>query len=74
MSDTKAIAVKAFQGAPDGDAYPRSYQKGDPVAGDLADVAISQKWARESRDEAEFTAAVEARADRVAAERAAEDA
>lgn len=65
MSDTKAIALKAFQGAPDGCVYPDDFEKGDPVAGELADVAIGQKWAREAKDAAEFDAAVKARAERL---------
>lgn len=66
MSDTKAIATRAFEGAPDGSAYPEHFEKGDPVAGDLAHVAIGEKWARPSKDAAEFEAAVAARAARSA--------
>lgn len=65
MSDTRAIALKAFRGAPDGDAYPADFVEGDPVAGDLADVAISEKWARKAKDAAEFDAAVKARSARL---------
>lgn len=57
MSDTKAIATKGFEGAPDGSAYPIRFEKGHPVAGDLADVAIGQRWARAAKDDDEFAAA-----------------
>lgn len=67
MSDTKAIVAKSFLGAPDGSAYPETFEKGDAIAGDLADVAISQKWARPPKDDGEYDAAVKARADRLAA-------
>jgi hypothetical protein len=66
MSETRAIALKTFLGAPDGDPYPAEHLRGDPVAGDLADVAIGQKWAREAKDAAEYEAAVAARATRLA--------
>lgn len=61
MSETRAIATKPFEGAPDGDVYPVSFDKGHPVAGDLADVVIGLKWARQAKDDAEFDAAVAAR-------------
>ena len=71
MSDTRAIALTAFRGAPDGDAYPASFAEGDPVAGDLADVAIGEKWARKAKDAAEYEAAASARAARLASSDAA---
>jgi len=66
MSNTRAIALKDFRGAPDGDPYPSDFEKGDPVEGKLADVAIGEKWAREAKDGDEFAAAVDARAQRLA--------
>lgn len=74
MATTKAIAEKAFPGAPDGSAYPEQFEKGDPVEGNLADVAIEQKWARPAKDEAEFDKAVKARAARLAPPKADEKA
>lgn len=71
MSDTRAIALKTFRGAPDGDAYPADFEKGDPVEGNLADVAIGQKWAREAKDGDEFAAAVVARTERLSPPEAA---
>ncbi|MGX5777473.1 hypothetical protein [Methylorubrum zatmanii] len=71
MSDTRAIALKPFRGAPDGDAYPEDFEKGDPVEGTLADVAIGEKWAREAKDGDEFAAAVDARTKRLASSEAA---
>jgi hypothetical protein len=41
-----AITVKAFSGAPDGSAYPQDFTSGDPVSGELAEVAITNKWAK----------------------------
>lgn len=37
--------TKSFRGVPDGEAYPRTYQVGDEVTGDLAAVALKEKWA-----------------------------
>ncbi len=71
MSDTRAIALKNFRGAPDGDAYPAEFEKGDPVGGNLADVAIGEKWAREAKDGDEFAAAILARDKRLAPSEAA---
>lgn len=47
----KAIVDMPFKGAPDGEIYPRDFVKGDIVAGDLARVAIEQKWATQAPDE-----------------------
>lgn len=45
MSETIAVATMPFKGAPDGSAYPEQFEIGDPVEGDLADVAIAEGWA-----------------------------
>ncbi len=47
----KAIVEIPFQGAPDGEIHSKGFVKGDVVAGDLARVAVEQKWAREVPDE-----------------------
>ena len=43
----KAIVAKGFDGAPDGEIYPRHFMPGQLVEGDLARVAIAQEWAVE---------------------------
>ena len=43
----KARVVKPFEGARDGDLYPRRFEVADVVEGDLARVAIENKWATE---------------------------
>jgi len=42
---THAIVTKPFKGAPDGELYPKEFSIGDEVTGDLAAVAIKEKWA-----------------------------
>lgn len=41
----KAIVVKPFSGAPDGEVYAADFKKNDIVEGRLAAVAIGQGWA-----------------------------
>lgn len=41
----KALVAKAFDGALDGELYPRHFEPGRVVEGDLARVAIEQGWA-----------------------------
>lgn len=43
----KAIVEKPFSGAPDGELHPRAFAVGDVVTGDLAIVAVREKWAVE---------------------------
>ncbi len=43
----KAKVVKKFDGKPDKEIYPRTFNEGDIVEGDLARVAVAQKWAVE---------------------------
>lgn len=43
----KAKVIKAFDGAPDGAIYPKHFNVGDVVEGDLAKVAVGQQWAEE---------------------------
>jgi hypothetical protein len=41
----KAVVDKAFDGAPDGEIYPRHFKPGQLVEGDLARIAVEQGWA-----------------------------
>ena len=43
---TRAIVKMPFKGAPDGEIHPRDFAVGDEVEGDLALVAIREKWAK----------------------------
>lgn len=47
----KAIVEKPFSGAPDGELHPRAFAVGDTVTGDLAVVAVREKWAVEEKPE-----------------------
>ncbi|MCY1538272.1 hypothetical protein D9M68_738040 [compost metagenome] len=42
-----AKVTEAFDGVPDGSIYPRRFQVGEVVAGDLATVAMNNGWAEE---------------------------
>lgn len=46
-----AETVEPFDGVPDGEVQPRRFQPGDPVFGELAEVAIKQKWAKPGKGE-----------------------
>jgi len=37
--------IKQFDGVKDGEVYPVTFNPGDEVTGDLAAVAIKEKWA-----------------------------
>lgn len=41
----KARVTKPFVGAPDGALYPRLFEVSELVEGDLARVAITERWA-----------------------------
>lgn len=43
----KATVIEEFDGAKDGAIYPTKFKPGDVVEGDLARVAVAQKWATE---------------------------
>lgn len=43
----KAKVTKPFNGAPDGQIYGKDFAVGDIVEGDLATVAVREKWAVE---------------------------
>lgn len=51
----KATVIKEFDGAKDGTIYPVKWKPGDVVEGDLARVAIENKWAEEGAAEVEKT-------------------
>jgi len=42
----KALVTVAFPGLPDGELVVRIFQPGDEVVGDLAAVAVREKWAK----------------------------
>ena len=41
----EAVVTVPFTGAPDGEIYPRGFNVGDKVSGDLARVAVEEGWA-----------------------------
>lgn len=45
----KAKVVKAFAGRPDGDPLTRQFEAGAIIEGELAEVAVREKWARRVR-------------------------
>lgn len=63
MSEIRAKVTKEFEGVEDGKVYPRTIAIGEEITGALALTAIDEKWAKETK---------ESRADRGAAEDAAE--
>lgn len=42
-----AKVTKAFQGRPDNEPLSRTIREGEVITGDLADVAVKEKWATE---------------------------
>lgn len=48
----KAKVTKPFSGAPDGQHHPKHWNVGEVVEGNLADVAIAQKWADPVKEKA----------------------
>lgn len=53
----KATVIKEFDGAPDGTIYPKHFVPGDVIDGDLARVAVENKWAEEGVKDAKKKAA-----------------
>jgi hypothetical protein len=41
----RAIVQIPFRGAPDGEPYPKQFERGDFVEGELAEVAVAEGWA-----------------------------
>jgi hypothetical protein len=44
-----ATVKTAFLGVPDGEIYPKAFEPGDEVTGDLAAVAVREGWATEEK-------------------------
>jgi hypothetical protein len=55
----KAKIVKAFPGVEDGKVYPRMIEVGEVIEGDLARVAIEEKWGEPVTDAAAAEAAAQ---------------
>jgi len=55
----KAKVTKAFRGAKDGEHHPTQFKPGDTVEGKLAEVAVSEGWARAGRSKPEGEPAAE---------------
>lgn len=47
----KAKVTHAFKGRPDNEPVSRTVEAGEVIAGDLAAVAVKERWAVELRDE-----------------------
>jgi hypothetical protein len=58
----RAKVTEAFNGVPDGRIHPRQIAVGEIIDGDLAAVAIREKWAEETADEAPAPAAAKPKA------------
>ncbi|MCW2195041.1 hypothetical protein AB7M45_007814 [Bradyrhizobium elkanii] len=50
MSLIRAKVTKEFSGVEDGSVYPRQILVGEEVSGALAEAAIAEKWAKETRE------------------------
>ena len=48
----RAKVTTAFSGAPDNEIYPKRFEVGSEVAGELARVAVKEKWAEPVKDKA----------------------
>ena len=70
----KAIVETAFPGRPDNEVVTRTIGVGEVIEGELASVAIREKWAKPYRDPAEVEAKAKAEAEKRAAEDAAAEA
>ena len=45
----KVTVVQPFRGVADGEVYPKEFKAGDTVEGELAEVAVSNGWARRNK-------------------------
>jgi hypothetical protein len=43
-----ATAITTFYGAKDGELYPTRFEPGDLIEGELAEIAVREKWAEET--------------------------
>lgn len=50
MSQIRAIVTKEFPGVEDGQVHPRQILVGEEISGALAEAAIGEKWAKETKD------------------------
>lgn len=50
MSQIRAIVTKEFPGVEDGKVHPRMIEVGEEISGSLAEAAIGEKWAKETKD------------------------
>jgi hypothetical protein len=50
MSEIRATVTKEFPGVEDGAVYPRQILVGEEISGSLAETAIGEKWAKETKD------------------------
>lgn len=46
----RAKVVQEFNGVEDGKVYPRLIEVGEEISGSLAEAAIGEKWAKETKD------------------------
>ena len=46
-----ATAITTFYGARDGELYPTRFEPGDLIEGQLAEIAVREKWAEETGPE-----------------------
>nr|BDD44155.1 hypothetical protein 22 [bacterium] len=42
---TKTTVTQSFNGVKDGEVYPVTFQPGDEVTGQLAEIAVKEGWA-----------------------------
>jgi hypothetical protein len=43
-----ATTITTFYGARDGELYPTRFEPGDLIEGELAEIAVREKWAEET--------------------------
>lgn len=46
----EARVTQSFNGVTDGNVYPREIEVGETIKGDLAEIALSEKWAEPVSD------------------------
>jgi hypothetical protein len=51
----KAITTVEFKGVPDNEVQAKTFKVDDPVSGDLAVVAVREKWATEVKENKQHT-------------------
>ena len=73
MTEIRARVTKEFPGVPDGEVYPRTIEVGEEISGSLAETAIGEKWAKETKDSKDDRGAAEDEAERELAEKKERD-